>query len=294
MTAANWLLTKNAWWFFGHPIVYFPLLIFLGSWYFFGPRYGNEKIHYNKWNYRPWPFYFAFSILVFSHHVFMDMPNPVWLQMVAQTASLGIVFPSGLTIFTTLMFIWRSKMTWNVTARFFVAGIAGWAFGGFNGAEAGMWGTDMYLHNTMILPSHIHLILLMGPFLMAFGVIYAIIPDLTKKRLSKTLGEIHFWLTLFGGFGFAILFNIIGAEGAIRREASMPFPYDWSMLLLLFFALCVGIAQFIFVYNFVKTMRRKPSKYEEKEYEVLHENPKGNKYNPPGNTQEIKQKDNIS
>jgi len=107
----------------------------------------------------------------------MDIPNPVWLQMVAQTASLRIVWPSAMTIITVLMFTWRSKMTWNITARFFIAGIAGWMFGDFQ-AETGMWGTDIYLHNTLFVVGHIHLILLMGPLLFAFSVIYAIIPDL--------------------------------------------------------------------------------------------------------------------
>jgi heme/copper-type cytochrome/quinol oxidase subunit 1 len=290
-TATNWLLTKDAWWFFAHPIVYFPLLLFLSAWYFFGSRAGDESIRYNKWNYRTWPFYAMFSVLVFSHHVFMDMPNPVWLQMVAQTASLGIVFPSALTIFTFLMFMWRSKVVWNITSRFFIAGILGWAFGGFNGAEFGLWGADIYQHNTMAMPSHIHLILLMGPLLMAFGVIYAILPDLCKKHMSKTLGEIHFWMTLFGGFGFAILFNIIGAEGAIRREAVMPGPFDWAMPLLLFFALCVGIAQLIFVYNFAKTMRRKTTEEEIKEYEVLHKNPMGNSFTSAGGSSLINKND---
>ena len=280
--AANWLLTKNAWWFFGHPIVYFPLLIFLGAMYFFTPRYGKERVQYNKWNYRPWPFYFAFSILVFSHHVFMDMPNPVWLQLLAQTASLGVVFPSALTIFTVLLFIWRSYVSWNITTRFFLAGIAGWAFGGYQGAQTALWGADIYIHNTMSMPAHIHLMLLLGPLLMAFGVIYAIFPDLTKKHLSKTLGECHFWLTVFGGFGLAILFNFIGMQGAIRREADMPVAFHWAMPWLLFFALCIGITQLVFVYNFIKTLHRKPTKDELKEYEHLHKNPTGMEINEGG------------
>ena len=275
ITASNWLLTKDAWWFFAHPIVYFPLLIFLGGMYFFAPRYGKEKVSFNKWNYRPWPFYFIFSTLVFSHHVFMDIPNPIWLQQLSQTASLGIVWPSSLTIFTALLFIWRSNISWNITTRFFYAGLAGWAFGGFQGSEMGMWGTDIYLHNTMSLPGHIHLMLLVGPLLMAFGIIYAIWPDLTKKHLSKTLGEIHFWLTIFGGFGLALLFSVIGNEGAIRREADMPATFDWAMPWLLFFALAVGIAQFIFVYNFIKTSRRKPTHSEVREYDELHKEPTG-------------------
>lgn len=288
LAASNWLLTKNAWWFFAHPIVYFPLLIFISAWYFLGHRYEHEKVRYDKWFYRPWPFYFVFSILVFSHHVFMDMPNPVWLQMVSQTASLGIVFPSGLTIFTVLLGLWRSKTNWNITVRFFLAGFAGWAFGGFNGVEFGLWGADIYQHNTMVLPSHIHLILLLGPLLMTFGVIYAILPDLIKKHMSKTLGEIHFWLTLFGGFGFAILFNVIGAQGAIRREADMPTSFDWSMLLLLFFALCIGLSQLVFAYNYIRTLRRKATKEEEEEYQILHQDSTGKDYNPAGNPSLLK------
>lgn len=273
--SSNWLLTKDAWWFFGHPIVYFPLFIFLGAIYFLAPRYGKERVPFFKWNYRTWPFYLAFSVLVFSHHVFMDIPNPIWLQMLSQTASLGIVWPSAMTIITFLLFTWRAKMTWNITTRFFIAGIAGWMFGGFQGAEMGMWGTDVYLHNTMALPSHIHLSLLLGPLLMAFGTIYAIFPDLTKKHLSKTLGEIHFWLTIFGGFGLAILFDIIGMQGAIRREADMPIVFHWAMPPLLFFALTIGLTQFVFVYNFVKTLHRNYTKKELEEYDEMHQNPDG-------------------
>ena len=273
--ASNWLLTKDAWWFFAHPIVYFPLLLFLGAIYFLAPRYGKERVPFFKWNYRTWPFYLAFSTLVFSHHVFMDIPNPVWLQMLSQTASLGIVWPSAMTIITILVFVWRSKMTWNITTRFFIAGIAGWMFGGFQGTETGLWGTDIYLHNTLSMVGHIHLILLMGPLLFAFAVMYAIIPDLTKKHMSRTLGEIHFWLTCFGGFGLAFLFTIIGTEGAVRREAEIAAAFHWAMPFLLFFALIVGISQFLFVYNFARTLRRKPTEKESVEYERMHSEPKG-------------------
>lgn len=56
-------------------------------------------------------------------------------------------------------------------------------------------------------------------------------------------------------------------QGAIRREANMPGAFDWAMPWLLFFALTIGITQFIFVYNFVRTMLRKPTEQEQTEYE---------------------------
>jgi heme/copper-type cytochrome/quinol oxidase subunit 1 len=93
--------------------------------------------------------------------------------------------------------------------------------------------------------------------------------------MSKTLGEIHFWLTCFGGFGLAILFNVIGTEGAVRREADIASAFHWAMPYLLFFALLVGIAQFLLVYNFATTMRRKPTQSETEEYEKLHSQPTG-------------------
>ena len=93
--------------------------------------------------------------------------------------------------------------------------------------------------------------------------------------MSKTLGKIHFWLTCFGGFGLTILFSIIATEGAVRREADVSSAFHWAMPYLLFFALLVGIAQFILVYNFATTLRREPTQDETLEFEKLNSQPIG-------------------
>jgi heme/copper-type cytochrome/quinol oxidase subunit 1 len=254
---ANWLFAKDAWWFFGHPIVYFTLFSFLGAAYYYIPRYTKKTVPYDKWAYRPWPFYFVFTMMVFSHHTFMDMPNPAWLEMVAQAASFGIVFPSGLTIMTIMMYILRSRIKWNISSIFIVAGIAGWAFGGFAGVQTAWWGTNIYLHNTLHIVGHIHLIILMGSALLGLGLIYSIVPAITKKNLNRTLGFSHIILTLIGGFGLAFMFTYLGFAGVIRREAEIPEQFMWAMPWLLFFALTVGIAQIIFSYNMFRTLYRK-------------------------------------
>jgi len=196
-------------------------------------------------------------MLVFSHHVFADMPNPVWLQMISQTASFGIVFPSGLTIMTVMMYIFRSRIRWNITAMFMLAGLAGWAFGGYAGVETGWWGTDLYLHNTLNIVAHIHFVILVGSLLFALGLIYSIIPDITKKALSKTLGILHLLLTVIGGFGLAFMFLSLGFAGAIRREAILSSDFNWALPLLIFFALVIGFGQIIFVFNVLKTLLQK-------------------------------------
>ena len=83
----NWLLAKDAWWFFGHPIVYFTLFSFLGAAYYYIPRYAKKTVLYDKWAYRSWPFYFVFTVMVFTHHTYMDTPNPAWLKMLAQVCN---------------------------------------------------------------------------------------------------------------------------------------------------------------------------------------------------------------
>jgi hypothetical protein len=72
-----------------------------------------------------------------------------------------------------------------------------------------------------------------------------------------------------------LLFSAIGAEGAIRREADMPAAFHWAMPWLLFFAVCIGITQLVFVFNFAKTLLRKPTSAELEEYKRLHQEPTG-------------------
>ena len=105
----NWLLAKDAFWFFGHPIVYFTLFSFLAAAYYYIPKFTKKTVPYDKWAYRSWPFYFIFAVLVFSHHSYMDMPNPVFVQTVATIASQAVIFPSGLTVMTIMMYLLRSE-----------------------------------------------------------------------------------------------------------------------------------------------------------------------------------------
>jgi heme/copper-type cytochrome/quinol oxidase subunit 1 len=259
----NWLFAKDAWWFFGHPIVYFTLFSFLGAAYYYIPKFTKKTVPYDRWAYRSWPFYFIFTVLVFSHHSYMDMPNPIFVQMVATVASQGIIFPSALTVMTIMMYILRSRIRWNVASAFIVTGIVGWVYGGFVGAETGWWGTDVYLHNTLNIVGHIHLVLLMGSVLLGIGLIYSVVADLTKKRLGKTLGMIHLITTVIGGFGLAFMFTYLGLLGVIRREAVLPDQFLWAMPALLFFAVTVGFGQIVFAYNLFRTLRRRQRTLEE-------------------------------
>ena len=86
----------------------------------------------------------------------------------------------------------------------------------------------MYLHNTLNIVGHIHLVLLMGSVLLAFGLTYSILPSITGKTLSRKLGAMHLILTNIGGFGLAFLFLFLGFAGFIRREGDIPSEFAWA------------------------------------------------------------------
>jgi hypothetical protein len=167
---------------------------------------------------------------------------------------------------TIMMYIFRSRIKWNITSMFILSGIAGWTFGGLAGTQTGWWGTNVYLHNTLNIVGHIHLVLLMGSVLLAFGLTYSILPSITGKTLSRKLGAMHLILTNIGGFGLAFLFLFLGFAGFIRREGDIPSEFAWAMPWLMFFALVVGFGQIVFAYNFFQTLKRKTKTSDEEQF----------------------------
>jgi heme/copper-type cytochrome/quinol oxidase subunit 1 len=191
----------------------------------------------------------------------MDMPNPEMVQYMSQFASFAVVFPSGLTLLTIFLYVFRSRIKWNITSMFMLLGIAGWLFGGFAGIQTGWWGEDIYLHNTTHIVGHIHLVILMGSAPLVFGLIYSLIPEILGKSLNRSLGIVHLLSLTLGGYGLAILFIYLGYDGFVRRVADIPNQFEWAMPYLNFFALTVAFGMICFMYNFAKTLKNsKPIK----------------------------------
>ena len=194
----------------------------------------------------------------------MDTSQPYILQLTAQNMSMLVSFGSGISVFTLMALIWRSKYEFNLSAKFLVASIFGWVIGGIMGTEQGNAALDMYLHNTYAVVSHFHFNGLDGIILAAFGVFYYILPEISGKQwYSKTLGEIHFWTTCIGGFGLSFTFAAMGYLGVARREwqpvsSFLPFSitldYHLYLALALFFALFVAAAQIPFIWNLHRTL----------------------------------------
>lgn len=261
----NNLIAKNFLWINYHPIVYFAFFPLIGMYYTLIPIFAKRNFSSSRWAYAPWPLLLISAVGVYSHHLFMDTVQPTILQLTAENMSMLISFGSGISVFTLMALIWRSKYEFNLTAKFFVASIFGWVIGGVMGTEQANPGFDIYLHNTYSVVSHFHFNALDGIVLAGFGVLYYILPEISNKQwYSKTLGEIHFWGTVVGGFGLAFTFAALGYLGVGRRlfepvqPALLPFTvtlsYQMYLDVALFFALFAAAAQLPFIWNILKTL----------------------------------------
>lgn len=261
----NNLIAKNFLWINYHPIVYFAFFPLIGMYYTLIPIFSKRNFSSSRWVYAPWPLLLISAVGVYSHHLFMDTVQPAILQLTAENMSMLVSFGSGISVFTLMALIWRSKYEFNLTAKFFIASIFGWVIGGIMGTEQANPAFDIYLHNTYAVVSHFHFNGLDGIILAAFGVLYYILPEISGKQwYSKTLGEIHLWGTIVGGFGLAFTFAAMGYLGVGRRlfapvqPALLPFTvtlsYQLYLDMALFFAIFAAAAQLPFIWNILKTM----------------------------------------
>jgi heme/copper-type cytochrome/quinol oxidase subunit 1 len=260
----NNLIAKNFLWINYHPMVYFAFFPLIGMYYTLIPIFAKRNFASKRWVLAPWPLLLIAGVGVYSHHLFMDTSQPFALQLTAEGMTMLVSFASGISVFTLLALLWKSKYEWTITAKFLVASIFGWIIGGVLGVEQGNPVFDLYLHNTYSVVSHFHFNGLDGIILAGLGVLYYIVPEISSKQwYSRTLAEIHFWGTVIGGFGLAFTFAAMGFLGVPRRQylpfnVGLPFTitlnYQFYLDIAFFFAIFVAAAQIPFIWNLLKTL----------------------------------------
>ena len=99
-----------------------------------------------------------------------------------------------------------------------------------------------------------------APLMVVFGAIYHWYPLITGHHLNQILGKIHFWITFVGAYAIYFPMHYLGFIGVPRRYFEMyDSPYMTSAIGMNEFislaAFIVGAAQFILIYNIIKTLK---------------------------------------
>ena len=254
------ILYQHLFWFLGHPEVYIILLPALGM--------VSEIISVNSRK----PIFgymamlgslFAIAILAFlvwAHHMFVTGLNP-FLGSVFVLLTLLIAIPSGIKVFNWLTTLWRGNIRFTPGMLFAIGFVSLFISGGLTGIWLGNAALDIYLHDSYFVVAHFHIVMGLSAVLAMFAGVYHWYPKMFGRLLNKKLGYLHFWLTFVSAYGVFFPQHFQGLAGVPRRYYSWteyPLFADFADLsiLITIAAILGGLAQFIFLYNFIYSMYR--------------------------------------
>jgi len=253
------ILFQHLFWFFGHPEVYIVAL----------PAFGIISdlisVHSRKniFGYRMmvWAIVVigALSFFVWAHHMYVSGMHP-WFGFFFATTTLIIAVPTALKVYNWILTLWRGNIRMNTVMLWCLGFIVTFVNGGITGIFLGNVIVDVPLSDTYFVVAHFHMVMGIAPLMVIMGAVYHWFPLVAGRMLSEKLGKWHFWATFLGAYSIYFPMHYLGFIGVPRRYFEMyNSPYITSAVGLNEFistaAFIVGAAQFILIFNIVKSLK---------------------------------------
>ncbi len=248
------ILYEHLFWFLGHPEVYIILLPALGltsevlSVQARKPIFGYKAMIASM-------LVIAFlSFIVWGHHMFMTGMNP-FLGAVFTFTTLLIAIPSAVKVFNYIATLWRANIQLTPAMCFAIGLVSFFISGGLTGIILGDSALDINVHDTYFVVAHFHIVMGASAIFGMFAGVYHWFPRMFGRMMNKTLGYIHFWLTVVCVYGVFFPQHFLGLAGVPRRYYNDS-AYDGFEVFLNInemisvFAMVAGLAQCIFAFNF--------------------------------------------
>ena len=246
------LFTKNMIYFFGHVFINATIYQAVIAVYEIISEYTNRPWKVNKVFLAAWTASTIMVMAVYPHHLLMDFVMPTWLLIVGQVLSYTSGFPIlVVTAYGALTIVYRSGIKWDMASGLLFLSMFGWAAGVIPAIVDATISVNNVMHNTMWVPGHFHMYLVVGLVAMLFGFMYY----LNQQQKPGFLDKLAFWFYAISGTGFAISFLISGKESVPRRWAShLPEWVAYSQLASLF-ATIVALTCLIFALRFIFSLK---------------------------------------
>jgi cytochrome c oxidase subunit 1 len=251
---------KNILWFFGHPVVYLLLFPAAAVYYHLIPRFAGRPLVAGRVIAVAWGIAVLANVLVWAHHVYLDYPTT--LQTAVNTAmqplTFALVIPSALSLYSLGFTIYRSSFVWTGASTALFLGLVSWLLSGLSGIVNATIAFQETIHNSLWIVGHFHHMAFYNIGFLIFGATYAYLPELTGKRLySDRMAKAHIWITFVAGMGFVTTWLVEGLEGAPRRFAVLPETWNAYQVASIPFIFAIALAQLLFAWNVVQTVRGK-------------------------------------
>ncbi len=250
--AVDPLLTKNLTYFFGHVFINATIYQAVVAVYEILPEYTGRPWKVNRVFLAAWTATTIMVMAVYPHHLLMDFVMPTWALALGQVISYLAGLPVfAVTAWTALTIVHRSGIKWDVTSGLLFASIFGWSVGIVPAIIDGVISVNHVMHNTMWVPGHFHMYLILGLVAMLFGFMYY----LNNQGGRKGVDQIAFWLYLVAGVGFSVGLLTSGYDSVPRRWAEHLPEWVAHGQASSIFAAVVALAALVFAVRFLAACR---------------------------------------
>jgi cytochrome c oxidase subunit 1 len=245
------LLAKNMIYFFGHVFINASIYMAVIAVYEIMPDYTGRPWKTSRVFAGAW-FAILFMVMaVYPHHLLQDTVMPAWALVMGQIVSYASGIPViAVTAFSLLAMIYRSGIKWDLASALLTAGVFGWAAGAVPAIIDATISVNKVMHNTLWVPGHFHMYLLLGQVAMVFGFM----AWLTRDSRTETFSGPGLWAFLayfLGSLGFVLALLVAGASSIPRRWAvHLPewMPHDRIGSL---FGAIIVLGAFVFVARYL-------------------------------------------
>ena len=254
------ILYQHLFWIFGHPEVY---ILILPAWGIIGDVisfFSRKPAHWYRGTVYSLVAVTLLSGTVYAHHMFVAGIRPM-LGKAFMATTMSISLPAEILALNWINTMWRGSIRLTAPMLFALGTVFVFGVGGLTGLYLAAVATDIYLHDTLWVVGHFHLIMASATFLASFCGIYFWYPKMFGRKMNETLGRWHAVLStvlLFLVFGGMLM---AGYAGQPRRLFD-PYQYDFVKPLLgldrvtSLLAFALAASQLLFVYNFIVSLFR--------------------------------------
>ena len=249
------LLAKNMIYFFGHVFINASIYMAVIAVYEILPRYTQRPWQSNRVFLAAWTISTLTVMFIYPHHLLMDFAMPKWMLIMGQVISYLNGLPVlVVTVYGALMIVYRSGIKWDMASGLLMLSMFGWSAGVIPAVVDGTIVINHVMHNTLWVPGHFHIYLLLGMITMVFGFMYHLASGSRPAR-SNMLDQLGFWTFAMAGMGFTLAFLYAGRASVPRRYAvHLPewLPYD---RIASYFAVLVIASALVFFLRFTSRLR---------------------------------------
>ncbi|MCF6130516.1 cytochrome-c oxidase, cbb3-type subunit I [Flavobacterium sp. AS60] len=259
------------WWYGHNAVAFFLTTPFLGMMYYFVPKAANRPVYsYRLSIIHFWSLIFIYIWAGPHHLLYSSLPD--WAQNLGVVFSIMLIAPSWggmINGLLTLRGVWDKVRTDSVL-KFFVVAITGYGMATFEGPMLSLKNVNAIAHFTDWIIAHVHVGALAWNGFLIFGMIYWLIPRLTKTTLySEKLANFHFWIGTLGIVLYALPMYVAGFTQASMWKQFKPdgtlqygnFLETVTQIMPMYWMRAIGgtlylIGMIVLIYNVIKTVKQ--------------------------------------